>query len=147
MSQTVSPIVQHHLLISILTRMLVFAATWNLRPEPWTASEEGSEQADWIQEVITKWKSPLPIISAGVYAASFQVTPTWPTTRYLIDAAFNSTVKAAVKFYCNHLYVPTTGPLSDEMNHAATVISLAPQIDSVAAAASVGKRHILGRPR
>ncbi|KAH6695971.1 hypothetical protein BKA61DRAFT_711299 [Leptodontidium sp. MPI-SDFR-AT-0119] len=123
----------------------VYAAIWNLRPEPWTDVEEAAEQADWAQELINKWKSPLPILSAGVYAVSFQITATWPTTRYLIETAFNSTIKSAVKFYCNHLYTTTEGrPLSDEMNHAATVRSLAPQIDSVAAAASVGNRHIIG---
>ena len=137
---------RHHFRIPILTGMPVYEYIWKSRSPPWTNVEEAAEQADWAQELVNKWRSPLPILSAGVYALSFKLNETWPTTRYLIEAGFNSTIKSAVKFYCNHLYTTTEGrPLSDEMNHAATVRSLVPQIDSVAAAASVGKRHILGQ--
>ena len=132
--------------VACLIQSIVWFYLTDQRPAPWTQVEEGAEQADWAQGLIEIWKSPLPILSAGVYGVPYAVSPTWPTTQYLIRTAFNATIKLATTFYCNHLYRQGAGTvLPNEMNHASTVSSIAPLKASVDAAASVGKRHILGK--
>ncbi|KAF3386922.1 hypothetical protein F1880_001326 [Penicillium rolfsii] len=113
---------------------------------PWNASQEGADAADWAQGFMDLWKSPLPILTAGSYAVSFANNPKWPNTDYLINTAYNDSVKAAVKVYCGHLYAapPENNTLATEMNHAKTVSDLAVFTDRVSVAASINRPFILG---
>lgn len=113
---------------------------------PWNASQEGADAADWAQGFIDVWQSPLPILTAGSYAVAYDDNPEWPNTDYLINTAYNDTVKAAVLVYVGHLYAapPGNNALATEMNHAKTVSDLAVFADRVATAASVNRSFILG---
>jgi hypothetical protein len=115
---------------------------------PWNASQEGVDAADWAQGFINVWKYPLPMLTAGSYAETFSDYPEWPNTDYLINTAYNETVKDAVKVYVGHLYAapPGNNTLATEMNHAKTVSDLAVFADRVATAASVNRSFILGTP-
>lgn len=92
------------------------------------------------------WQSPLPILTAGSYGVAYADDPDWPNTDYLIDTAYNDTVKAAVRVYVGHLYAapPGNNTLATEMNHAKTVSDLAVFADRVTTAASVNRSFILG---
>ncbi|KAF3402328.1 Beta-glucuronidase [Talaromyces pinophilus] len=113
---------------------------------PWNASQEGADAADWAQGFIDVWQSPLRILTAGSYAVAYDDNPEWPNTDYLINTAYNDTVKAAVRVYVGHLYAapPGNNTLATEMNHAKTVSDLAVFADRVATAASVNRSFILG---
>ncbi|KUL86952.1 hypothetical protein ZTR_05294 [Talaromyces verruculosus] len=90
--------------------------------------------------------SPLPILTGGSYAVAYDDNPEWPNTDYLINTAYNDTVKAAVLVYVGHLYAapPGNNTLATEMNHAKTVSDLAVFADRIATAASVNRSFILG---
>ncbi|KAK1148193.1 hypothetical protein N8T08_010838 [Aspergillus melleus] len=64
---------------------------------PWNASQEGTSAADWAQDFLNIWEQPLPILAAGSYAATIPSQPEWPNIPYLIETAFNDSVKAGVR--------------------------------------------------
>ncbi|KAK4861052.1 hypothetical protein LT330_003968 [Penicillium expansum] len=94
---------------------------------PWKETQEGANAADWAQDFINHWKTPLPILAGGGYAVPFEVVPPWPNLPYLIETAYNQTIKDATKFYNGHLYSlenATANILNVEMNHQRTVSDL-----------------------
>ncbi|KAL2681419.1 hypothetical protein Neosp_009030 [[Neocosmospora] mangrovei] len=104
---------------------------------PWNQSQEASNQADWIESFSDIWKTPLPIVAAGSYATS-----RW-NMGYLINEAFNNSVKSAVKVYSGHLYAGGN-QLSEGMNHAQTSQELSWFADDTADAKQAGRNFILG---
>ena len=113
---------------------------------PWNASQEGTSAADWAQDFLNTWEQPLPILAAGSYAATIPSQPEWPNIPYLIETAFNDTVKAGVKMYSGHLYAspPEGTDLADEMSHIKTVADLSVFNESIALSHSQGRPFILG---
>ncbi|KAM5353551.1 hypothetical protein ACJ41O_000201 [Fusarium nematophilum] len=112
---------------------------------PWNETQEGANAVDWAQEFINHWKSPLPILAGGGYAIPFEFTPAWPNLPYLINTAYNQTVKAATKVYNGHLYAfsnTTADGLAFEMKHQRTVDDL--NLLPIFSAKSVGRPYILG---
>ncbi|KAI8714924.1 Glyco-hydro-79C domain-containing protein [Fusarium sp. LHS14.1] len=81
--------------------------------------------------------APLPIVAAGSYATS-----RW-NMGYLINEAFNNSVKSAVKVYSGHLYAGGN-QLSEGMNHAQTSQELSWFADDTADAKQAGRNFILG---
>lgn len=114
---------------------------------PWNASQEGESAADWAQELINIWEGPLPILTAGSYAVTIPSRPEWPNVPYLIERAFNESVKAGVKAYSGHLYAapPNETDLAGEMNHAKTVADLSVFKESIALSHAEGRQFILGQ--
>lgn len=112
---------------------------------PWDAAQEGADSADWAQDFINRWESPLPILYAGSYAVQIPIQPNWPNVTHLIDVSYNQTVKDAVQTYNQHLYALSQGTdLAVEMDHARTAADLAAFPDYVAASASVGREFYIG---
>lgn len=71
--------------------------------------------------------------------------PNWPDTDYLINNAYNETIKAATKVYNTHLYaLSNETSLELEMNHAKTVADLSHFIGKIKTAKSVGRPYIIG---
>ncbi|KAL3482979.1 hypothetical protein BJX62DRAFT_245344 [Aspergillus germanicus] len=120
---------------------------WNKRivVPPWNASQEGASAADWAQEFLNVWKQPLPILAAGSYAATIPSLPEWPNVPYLINTAFNDSVKAGVKTYSGHLYAapPNETDLAGEMSHVKTVADLSVFNESIALSHGEGVPFIL----
>ncbi|RBR13263.1 uncharacterized protein FIESC28_08229 [Fusarium coffeatum] len=112
---------------------------------PWNETQEGSDAADWAQDFANHWKSPLPILAGGGYAIPFQIEPGWPNLPYLVNEAYNQTVKAATKVYNGHLYAfsnATEDGLGTEMAHQRTVEDL--KLLPISTAKSVGSPYIIG---
>lgn len=126
----------------------VYRLIWQkpVATDPWNEETEGADAANWAQGFINSWKSPLPILVGGSYAVPSVIQPGWPNTDYLIDTAYNETIKAATKAYNSHIYrfFGNETTLPNEMNHASTVKDLVPFANSVAKAKSVGRRHFIG---
>ncbi|KAG7285774.1 hypothetical protein NEMBOFW57_008068 [Staphylotrichum longicolle] len=120
---------------------------WNkpVAVAPWNETQEGQDAADWIQQFIDTWGEPLPMISAGAYGIPYEYQPSWPNTDYLINEAFNDTVKSAVGRYCTHLYALAAGTsLEADMAHTQTVSDVSLLVEKIAAAKSVNRPYILG---
>ncbi|KAL2802462.1 hypothetical protein BJX63DRAFT_437848 [Aspergillus granulosus] len=113
---------------------------------PWNASQEGASAADWAQEFLNIWEQPLPILAAGSYAATIPSMPDWPNIPYLIETAFNDSVKAGVKMYSGHLYAgpPNETDLAGEMGHVKTLADLSVFTESIALSHGDGRPFILG---
>ncbi|UPL01576.1 hypothetical protein LCI18_012510 [Fusarium solani-melongenae] len=112
---------------------------------PWNETQEGADAADWAQDFINHWKSPLPILAGGGYAVPFQLEPEGPNLPYLVNSAYNQTVKDATKVYNGHLYAlsnATGDDLAVEMTHQRTVDDLG--LLPISTARSVGRPYILG---
>ncbi|KYG13810.1 hypothetical protein FVEG_14131 [Fusarium verticillioides 7600] len=112
---------------------------------PWNETQEGNNAADWAQDFINHWKSPLPILAGGGYAIPFEIEPDWPNLLYLIESSYNKTVKDATKVYNGHLYAfsnATADDLGPEMKHQRVVqdLSLLP----ISSAKAAGRPYILG---
>jgi hypothetical protein len=113
---------------------------------PWNATQEGADAADWAEAFRSIWKSPLPILSGGGYAVPIPLQPNWPNLKHLITVAYNTTVKAATKAYCGHLYaLSNSTEMASEMNHAKTVDDLSHFVEQVALAKSINRKFILGK--
>ncbi len=85
------------------------------------------------------------MISAGAYGIPYEYQPGWPNTDYLINEAFNETVKSAVSRYCTHLYALTNGTsLAADMAHTQTASDVSFLVEKIAAAKSVNRPYILG---
>lgn len=113
---------------------------------PWNETQEGLDAADWVQDFINHWKSPLPILAGGGYAIPFEIEPGWPNLAYLVNEAYNQTVKAATKVYNGHLYAfsnATEDGLGTEMAHQRTVEDL--NLLPISTAKSVGRPYIIGK--
>lgn len=112
---------------------------------PWKETQEGANAADWAQDFINHWKTPLPILAGGGYAVPFEVVPPWPNLPYLIETAYNQTIKDATKFYNGHLYSlenATANSLNVEMNHQRTVSDL--NMLPISSDKSVNRPYVLG---
>ncbi|KAJ4177854.1 hypothetical protein NW755_013616 [Fusarium falciforme] len=112
---------------------------------PWNETQEAADAADWAQDFINHWKSPLPILAGGGYAIPFEIEPGWPNLPYLVNSAYNQTVKDATKVYNGHLYAfsnATGDDLAVEMTHQRTVDDL--NLLPISTARSVGRPYILG---
>ncbi|KGO50014.1 Glycoside hydrolase, superfamily [Penicillium expansum] len=112
---------------------------------PWKETQEGANAADWAQDFINHWKTPLPILAGGGYAVPFEVVPPWPNLPYLIETAYNQTIKDATKFYNGHLYSlenATANSLNIEMNHQRTVSDL--NMLPISSDKSVNRPYVLG---
>lgn len=113
---------------------------------PWNETQEGSDAADWAQDFINHWKGSLPILAGGGYAIPFEIEPGWPNLPYLVNEAYNQTVKAATKVYNGHLYAfsnATEDGLDTEMAHQRTVDDL--NLLPISTAKSVGRPYIIGK--
>lgn len=113
---------------------------------PWNETQEGNNAADWAQDFINHWKSPLPILAGGGYAIPFEIEPDWPNLPYLIENSYNKTVKAGTKIYNGHLYAfsnATQDDLEPEMKHQRTVDDL--NLLPISSAKAVGIPYILGK--
>ena len=111
---------------------------------PWNASQEGSDNAEWAQSFVNIWEGPLPILAAGSYALNYAYP--WPSTDYLVEKAYNTTVKNATKVYSGHLYATSNGTsLTADMNHVKTVTDLSVFIEKIATARSIHRPYILGK--
>jgi len=112
---------------------------------PWNYTQEGANAAEWAQALIDIWEEPLPILAAGGYAIPFELQPDWPNLPYLVDVAYNQSLRDATKVYNGHLYAfsnaSETG-LSIEMTHQRTVADLA--LLPISTAKEDGKPYILG---
>ncbi|KAM0340125.1 hypothetical protein ACHAPU_010617 [Fusarium lateritium] len=100
----------------------IYGYIWNktaaLDNPPWDNAIEGAHAANWAQVFIDVWKKPLPILAGGGYAIPFEFQPNWPNTDYLINKVYNSTIKAATKFYNSHLYSASNATtIGGAMNH------------------------------
>jgi hypothetical protein len=87
----------------------------------------------------------LPILAAGGYAIPFPYKPNWPNLPYLIDVAYNESVKAATKEYNGHLYAFSDADQNDlqhEMQHQRVVADLG--VLPIASALADGKPYIIG---
>ena len=125
----------------------VYYLFWNkpVAVAPWNETQEGYDAANWIQQFIDTWKTPLPMISAGAYGIPYPYQPDWPNTEFLINEAFNATVKGAVSRYCTHLYALADGSsLAADMSHMQTAADVSLLVPKVAAAKSVNRPYILG---
>ncbi|OQD64456.1 hypothetical protein PENPOL_c007G07799 [Penicillium polonicum] len=94
---------------------------------PWNETQEGLDAANWAQDFINHWNEPLPILAAGGYAIPFAIEPSWPNLPYLVDVAYNQTIKDGTKVYNGHLYSlsnVTADGLNVEMNHRTTAADL-----------------------
>jgi len=113
---------------------------------PWTEVEEGRNNADWAQAFLNIWRArKTPILLGGSYAIPIEFMPHWPNTDYLIDSAYNKTIKDAIKYYSGHLYALSNGTtLEEEMNHVRTVADVSTLVEKVNTAKSVGRDYILG---
>ncbi|RGP75985.1 hypothetical protein FSPOR_432 [Fusarium sporotrichioides] len=112
---------------------------------PWNETQEAFDAADWAQDFANHWKSPLPILAGGGYAIPFQIEPGWPNLPFLINEAYNTTVKAATKVYNGHLYAfsnASSGDLDVEMSHQRTVDDL--NLLPISAAKAVGRPYVIG---
>ncbi|KAL6364098.1 hypothetical protein LRP88_03531 [Fusarium phalaenopsidis] len=112
---------------------------------PWNETQEAADAADWAQDFINHWKSPLPVLAGGGYAIPFEIEPGWPNLPYLVNSAYNQTVKNATKVYNGHLYAfsnATGDDLAVEMTHQRTVDDL--NLLPISTARSVGRPYILG---
>lgn len=112
---------------------------------PWNETQEAADAADWAQDFINHWKSPLPVLAGGGYAIPFEIEPGWPNLPYLVNSAYNQTVKDATKVYNGHLYAfsnATGDDLAVEMAHQRTVDDL--NLLPISTARSVGRPYILG---
>ncbi|KAL6912444.1 hypothetical protein FSST1_010204 [Fusarium sambucinum] len=112
---------------------------------PWNETQEAFDAADWAQDFINHWKSPLPILAGGGYAIPFQIEPGWPNMPYLINEAYNATVKGATKVYNGHLYAFSNASADDldiEMSHQRTVDDL--DLLPISTAKSAGRPYIIG---
>jgi hypothetical protein len=126
----------------------VFYKYWQypVAQAPWNETQEGSDAADWAQDFTNHWKGPLPILAGGGYAIPFQIEPGWPNLPYLVNEAYNQTVKAATKVYNGHLYAfsnATEDGLDTEMAHQRTVDDL--NLLPISTAKSVGRPYIIGK--
>ncbi|KAI8718176.1 Glyco-hydro-79C domain-containing protein [Fusarium sp. LHS14.1] len=111
---------------------------------PWNETQEAADAADWAQDFVNHWKSPLPILAGGGYAIPLEIAPGWPNLPYLINT-YNRTVKAATKVYDGHLYAfsnATEDDLAVEMTHQRTVDDL--NLLPISSARSVDRPYILG---
>ncbi|KXJ91623.1 hypothetical protein Micbo1qcDRAFT_203689 [Microdochium bolleyi] len=112
---------------------------------PWDANQEGADAADWAQDFINQWESPLPMLYTGSYAVPVPIQPKWPNITHLINVSFNQTVKDAVATYNQHLYALSQGTdLGVEMDHVRTAADLAVFPEYVASSASAGREFYLG---
>ncbi|CAF3525455.1 unnamed protein product [Fusarium graminearum] len=112
---------------------------------PWNETQEGANANEWAQDFANHWKSPLPILAGGGYAIPFQIEPGWPNLPYLVNEAYNKTVKAATKVYNGHLYAfsnVSENGLDIEMSHQRTVEDL--NLLPISTARSVGRPYIIG---
>ncbi|KAM0206259.1 hypothetical protein ACHAQI_008359 [Fusarium lateritium] len=112
---------------------------------PWNETQEGFNAADWAQDFINHWNGPLPILAGGGYAIPFQIEPGWPNLPFLVNEAYNTTVKAATKVYNGHLYAFSNASSNDldiEMAHQRTVDDL--NLLPISTAKSVGRPYIIG---
>lgn len=125
----------------------MYYSTWNkpVAVAPWNESQEGANQADWFQALINVWDDSEPILVGGNYAVPIPLAPNYPNTNYLIEDAFNSSIKAAVKMYSTHSYAlsPETATLNGEMNHVKTVADLYTFVDKIATARSAGRPYVI----
>ncbi|KAJ8130419.1 hypothetical protein O1611_g3210 [Lasiodiplodia mahajangana] len=126
----------------------LYYSTWGkpVATPPWNESQEGENQAQWSQAFLDAWGETSPILSAGNYALPIELTEAYPNTDYLINVAFNGSIKAGVKAYCTHAYALSgqDAELPDEMKHSKTVADMANYVDKIAAAKSVGRPYIIG---
>ncbi|KAH8894279.1 hypothetical protein GQ53DRAFT_780328 [Thozetella sp. PMI_491] len=126
----------------------LYYSVWNKKVAipPWNETQEGDNQAEWFQAFLDIWGDPAPILSGGNYAVPIELAPAYPNTNYLIDTAFNSSVRAGVKMYCTHLYALSAQDalLSEEMNHVKTVADLSNFVDKIGKAKAVGRPYIIG---
>lgn len=127
----------------------VYYFVWNktIAVAPWNNSQEGNNQAEWSQTFIDVWGDDEdPILSAGTYAVPTPLYDNYPSTDYLIDEAFNSSVKTGVKMYCTHSYALSaeSAQLPEEMNHAKTVADISTYVPKIAKAAADGRPYIIG---
>ncbi|KAH7161780.1 hypothetical protein EDB81DRAFT_854074 [Dactylonectria macrodidyma] len=112
---------------------------------PWNETQEGADAADWAQSFINIWKGPLPILAGGGYAIPFEFQPAWPNLPYLINEAYNRTIKHATKVYNGHLYAfsnATQDDLALEMRHERTVSDLA--LLPISSAKSANRPYVIG---
>ncbi len=120
---------------------------WNkpVAVAPWNETQEGQDAANLIQQFVDTWQEPLPMIAAGAYGIPYEYQPAWPNTDYLINEAFNDTVKGAVGRYCTHLYALAAGTsLEADMAHTQTVLDVSLLVDKIAVAKSANRPFILG---
>lgn len=113
---------------------------------PWNETQEGGNAADWAQDFINHWKSPLPMLAGGGYAIPFEIEPDWPNLPYLIENSYNKTVKDATKVYNGHLYAFSNASADDlgpEMKHQRVVQDL--NLLPISSAKAAGRPYILGK--
>ncbi|KAJ8122812.1 hypothetical protein ONZ43_g1086 [Nemania bipapillata] len=126
----------------------IYYSVWGkaVATPPWNMSQEGENQAEWSQVFLDAWGEPSPILSAGNYAVPIELMPAYPNTDYLINTAFNDSIKAGVKVYCTHSYALSgaDSQLPDEMKHSKTVADLNNFVEKIATAKSAGRPYILG---
>ncbi|QPC78076.1 hypothetical protein HYE68_008828 [Fusarium pseudograminearum] len=112
---------------------------------PWDETREWANENEWAQVFANHWKSPLPILAGGGYAIPFQIEPGWPNLPYLVNEAYNKTVRAATKVYNGHLYAFSNASVNDldvEMSHQRTAEDL--NLLPISTARSVGRPYIIG---
>ncbi|GAW14074.1 hypothetical protein ANO14919_034660 [Xylariales sp. No.14919] len=126
----------------------IYYSVWGkpVATPPWNKSQEGENQAQWSQAFLDAWGESSPILSAGNYAVPIELMEAYPNTDYLINTAFNDSVKAGVKAYCTHSYALSgeDAELPDEMKHSKTVADLSNFVEKIATAKSVGRPYIIG---
>ncbi|KAH9892094.1 hypothetical protein F4778DRAFT_750800 [Xylariomycetidae sp. FL2044] len=126
----------------------LYYSMWNksVATPPWNESQEGANQAEWSQALIDLWGEPEPILSGGNYAVPIALAPAYPNTDYLIESAFNASVKAGVKVYCTHSYALSgqDALLPGEMNHVKTVVDLSNYTEKIATSQAAGRPYIFG---
>lgn len=113
---------------------------------PWNETLEGNDAASWAQDFINHWKEPLPILAAAGYAIPFPYEPAHPNLPYLVNEAYNQTVKDGTKVYLGHQYAfsnTTEDGLSHEMQHQRTVADL--DLLPVSTAHEVDRPYILSK--
>lgn len=137
----------HHVRNQLLTFGSVYLDMWQhpVAVAPWNDTQEGADAADWAEDFAKTWEEPLPILAAGGYAIPFEFRPGWPNLPYLIDEAFNESVKAAIKEYNGHLYAFSNASENDlgyEMKHTRTVEDL--NLLPIADALNDGKPYVIG---
>jgi hypothetical protein len=87
----------------------------------------------------------VPVLAAGGYAIPFPYKENWPNLPYLINEAYNESVKAITKEYNGHLYAFSDASVNDlqhEMQHARVVSDLA--LLPINEALADGKPYIIG---
>lgn len=113
--------------------------------EPWNEVQEGSDAADWAADFAKVWGEPLPILAGGGYAIPYPAEPAWPNLPYLVNEAYNQTVKDATKMYNGHLYTfsnTTEVDLAVEMSHTRTVTDL--DFLPIHVAKAEGRPYVIG---